>query len=185
VEDRSRILCPIWSYDTVTYIDFTRDTIIIHPQPWVPFEDVIAFMWPQFHQIRSLALGFDYWNRLDTPLRLRQLPHLEELIFTPRLSACLSRSWQGRRRLPTCGSHIRLKDLDMARFHCTEVMLMIFWVSEYIEPEIVPDTLVKKNFLEELLSPCNWLFLADLEYVKSDRTRQWDVMMTVGDWKKR
>jgi 2EXR family len=60
VEDSSRMSCPSWVYDTMTYIDFTRDTIIIHPQPWVSFEDVIAFMWPQFCQIRSLALGFDY-----------------------------------------------------------------------------------------------------------------------------
>lgn len=126
VKDRSRMLQPRWFYDTVTYINFTRNTIIIHPQPWVPFKDVIAFMWPQFHQIRSLALGFDYWNRLDTPLRLQQLPHLEELIFTPRLSARLSGSWQRRWHLPTGGFHIGLKDLNMARFHRTEVMLMIF-----------------------------------------------------------
>jgi hypothetical protein len=183
VEDSSRMSCPSWVYDTMTYIDFTRDTIIIHPQPWVSFEDVIAFMWPQFHQIRSIALGFDYWNRLDTPLRLRQLPHLEELIFTPRLNACLSGSWQRQRRLPTGGFRIGLKDLDIARFHCREVMLMIFWVSEYVDPEIAPDIPVKKDFLEELPT-CNRLFLADLKYVKSNRTRQWDVMMTAGDWKR-
>jgi hypothetical protein len=68
-------------YNIINYIDFTYNTIIIYPQPWVLFKDVIIFIWPQFCQIRSLALGFDYWNRVDILLRLRQLPYLEEGFF--------------------------------------------------------------------------------------------------------